>query len=286
MDNTQYSTTFLNCGRNALRYIIRAFSIKELNLPYYTCPSVWQAAKKENCKINFYHIDKNFLPTKEFKKDDFILYTNYFGTSANNVLALADKYKNIIIDNSQAFFMPPAGIASFNSARKFFLVPDGSFVFSKKTLSESFMFDMSYLELEEHYGEISATNYDIYRNRNFDLDIDIRQASDKATNSILNIKMEDEQKSRLEKFKILNKNLSKYNQLKFNLSEYDVPFIYPFIPINDNVKLSIDKSKFETFWSPQNEETTEGFFQRNLIPIPIDFRFSHNYLKNITILDD
>ena len=60
---SEYYTKKLNCGRNSIRFIIRTYNIKEIFIPYYTCPSVWQAIKREKCKIKFYHIDKNFLPT-------------------------------------------------------------------------------------------------------------------------------------------------------------------------------------------------------------------------------
>ena len=64
-------TIALNTGRNALRYIIKAFSIKEIWMPYYTCPIVWSAAKDENCKINFYHVDKNLMPTIIFDDNSY-----------------------------------------------------------------------------------------------------------------------------------------------------------------------------------------------------------------------
>ena len=43
----------LNYARNCLRYIIQTYNIKEIHLPYYTCPTVWQAIQKEDCKIHF-----------------------------------------------------------------------------------------------------------------------------------------------------------------------------------------------------------------------------------------
>ena len=69
----------LNTARNCLRYIIRAFKIKEIYMPYYHCPSLRSAVFKENCKISFYHLNKDFYPSSELPSDAFILYTNYFG---------------------------------------------------------------------------------------------------------------------------------------------------------------------------------------------------------------
>jgi len=282
--NNQYSTVFLNSGRNALRYIIRAFSIKEIHLPYYTCPSIWQAARAEDCSIKFYHIDENFIPTTEFEENDFILYTNYFGISSKNVIDLANKYKNLIIDNSQAFFMPPIGIASFNSARKFFPLTDGAFLFSQKMLDDNFLHDVSFIELEEHYGKLSSDNYHIYQNRDFDIELDIKLASELATESFLELNMEQDQKERIEKFNLLNSKLKKYNKIDITLSEFDVPFIYPFIEKDKDITIKLDNYQFEKLWGTQPENTVEGFLQHNLIPIPIDFRFSKDRLKKISIL--
>ena len=113
----------LNSARNCLRYIIRAYNITEIYVPYYTCNVVWQAIRSEGCKIKFYHIDDKFMPVQEFQKEDFVLYSNYFGVCAGNVKILSEKYPNLIVDNAQAFYMPSLGLASFNSPRKFFGVP-------------------------------------------------------------------------------------------------------------------------------------------------------------------
>ena len=68
----------LNTARNCLRYIIRAYGIEEIYVPYYICPTIKSAIRKEKAKINFYHVDKKFMPVNDFGKDYFILYPNYF----------------------------------------------------------------------------------------------------------------------------------------------------------------------------------------------------------------
>ena len=109
-----------NSARNALRVLIREFKIKKLCLPFYLCPALRNAVKKEGCETEFYHIDKNFFPLKDFREDDFILYPNYFGLCENNVKILAEKYPKLIFDNAHAFYSEHFGFASINSYRKFF----------------------------------------------------------------------------------------------------------------------------------------------------------------------
>lgn len=143
-DNLHNDSLALNTARNCLRYVIKQFGIKEIYLPYYTCPVVWQSVQKERCEIKFYHIDEKFFPCQNFEKEAFILYTNYFGICAGNVKKLASEYKNLIVDNAQAFYMPKYGIASFNSARKFFGVSDGAYLFSDRNSDRNFERDTSY----------------------------------------------------------------------------------------------------------------------------------------------
>ena len=76
--------------------------------------------------------------------ENYILYTNYFGICTKNAKKLAKKYKNLILDNAQSFFTEPIGLASFNSARKFFGVPDGAYLFCNKKIGEELQINKSY----------------------------------------------------------------------------------------------------------------------------------------------
>ena len=114
-----YKKLYLNLARNSLRYIIKTYKIKELNIPYYLCKTVRQSIVKEGCKPLFYHIDDNFMPQKTFDENEYVLYPNYFGICDKNVKILSKKYPKIIIDNSHSFYSSPEGFACFNSARKF-----------------------------------------------------------------------------------------------------------------------------------------------------------------------
>ena len=127
-----------NLARNCLRYIIQAYQITEIYIPYYICPTIISAIRKENCRIKFYHIDEKFFPSKNFPPESYILYPNYFGICAKNIIELSQKYKNLIVDNAHNFYMPHFGLASFNSMRKFFNVNDGAELFISKKIDKIF----------------------------------------------------------------------------------------------------------------------------------------------------
>lgn len=113
-------------ARDALRFLIREYEIKEIYIPYYLCDVIRHSIIAENCKPLFYHIDDNFYPSQDFPLDSFILYPNYFGICENNVDILVKKYPKIIIDNAHSFYSAPKGLATFNSARKFLPVDIGA----------------------------------------------------------------------------------------------------------------------------------------------------------------
>ena len=52
----------VNSGSGALRLIIRKLGIKNIWLPYYTCPVVNQAVMAEGCTIRRYELDTKFMP--------------------------------------------------------------------------------------------------------------------------------------------------------------------------------------------------------------------------------
>lgn len=115
-------------ARDAFRYLIKTYEIKEIYMPYYLCDVMRHTAFLEGCKPLFYHIDDNFFPQQNFPKDAYILYPNYFGICDNNVDKLVKIYSKLIVDNAHAYYSKPKGFASFNSAKKFLPVPDGAYL--------------------------------------------------------------------------------------------------------------------------------------------------------------
>ena len=221
-------TVKLNLARNCLRYVIKAYGIEELHMPYYICPTLYKAVRKENCRIKFYHIDKNFYPAKDFSPNAYILYPNYFGICADNVFKLAAKYKNLIVDNAHNFYMPDIGLASFCSLRKFFNVTDGAFLYTSKILAEKFPKDE--FRSEKINGKLS---YEEFVNNEQRLERDeheeIKTISDFTRETFAQIDIEKAGKQRLEKFRQYHKKYHKTNELLIKLTKYDVPFVYPYL---------------------------------------------------------
>jgi len=277
----------LNSARNCLRYVIKAYGIKEINLPQYTCPVVWQSVQKEGCKIKFYHIDKNFMPVCEFNENDFIVYTNYFGVCTKNVKELEKKYKNLVVDNAQAFYTPKFGLASFNSIRKFFGVPDGALLYCDKKLAASIEQGTSYQRFSHllKRADVDAKfGYsDFVTNDDSLIDEDIKGLSN-LTKAIFNsIDTKSAKLIRIKNFEYLTSELKKMNELSLSLDTDDVPMVYPLVIKKDGLRAKLIKNNIYVaqYWSPIDSDSLESDFQKYLLPLPIDQRYNINDMKRI-----
>ena len=164
-----YKSFKFDLGRNALRFIIRTYNIKQIYIPYYLCDVVRHTLVEEGCKPLFYHINDNFFPTEEFPVDSYILYTNYWGICGVNVEKLSKIYPNIIIDNAHAYFDTPMGLASFNAGHKFGFKNSYAFLqgtvenlpdelFNKELIIER---KNKFFQLHQKYKNINLLNIDI-----------------------------------------------------------------------------------------------------------------------------
>lgn len=259
----------LNLARNCLKYIIRTYRISRIFLPYYTCPVVWNAVREENCEVKFYHIGKDFLPTEMFEKDDFILYTNYFGINSDNCKALAKEYPNIIIDNSQAYFAEALGLASFNSLRKFFEVQNGAYLNISKALEGDFKVDnieLSSVSMQENYEKFLKNELFL------DTQKEIKIISPKVEQMMDGFDFEREKIKRVKLFKQYERVLKRFNNIKLSLNELDIPYCYPFSPNNESIKQKLWAKNFTLLqlWKNFPKSFVESQFLNDTIALPLD----------------
>lgn len=278
----------LNSGRNALRYIVRLYGIKKIAVPFYTCAFVWDALKAENCEINFYHIDKNFMPIVNFA-DDFVLYNNYFGICGQQVKELAKKYKNLIVDNTQALYSLQKGRGAFYSLRKFFGVPDGGLAWCDGYLNENFEEAMSYhlcTHLLKSYDMGIDASYMNFIKNEIALDnAPIKKMSNLTKILLKNFDYEKSRKIRLENFKVLHKELLNINELKIDLAEDDVPMIYPYLIKNELLREKLKENKIFLIncWPDIDKYLfdEEKYLKKYLLPLPLDQRYGKQDMERI-----
>lgn len=258
----------LNLARNCLRYLIKTYEIKEIYMPFYICPELIRAARKEKCRLKFYHIDKNFMPTMDFEYNAYILYPNYFGICYKNVSRLAQKYKNLIVDNAHNFYLGKCGLASFNSLRKFFNVKDGAYLYTDKTLLHQFCQDTySYKEFAAPLSYEELVQNETRLNNE-----DIKLISNTTEKIINNLDLEKLKQTRLEKFYSCHEKFKNTNELDIELAQEDIPFVYPYLTKDTTSVIRLERTGLLIFryWGALPQNFPEYDFYKYLIPIPLN----------------
>lgn len=300
--NEYYSNLVaLNTGRNALLYILKAKKIKKIYIPYYLCDTISEICKKYKYDFEYYHIDKSFKPifSKKLNKSEYIYIVNYFGQISNlELLKYKEEYKNVIFDNVQAFFQKPIkGIDTIYSCRKFFGVPDGSYLSTDNFLTESIEQDISSVRMKHILGryEHSATEfYDSFqKNDESFYDLELKSMSKLTHNLLKNIDYRFVKKIREQNFKFLDNALSKKNFLK--LKRPKGPYCYPFL-CKDGSKLRNQLASqhiyIPTLWPNvlEMDLDLEKKYAQDILPIPCDQRYGIEDMKylvdKINIIND
>jgi len=282
----------LNSARNALRYIIRAYEIREMYAPYYTCPVVWQAILAENVKIIPYDIDANFMPTIEFPENAFILYNNYFGICGDNVDRLAARYPRLIVDNAQSFFSKKQGLAAFYSPRKFFGLPDGGIAVCDRHAPDNLDIATSY-DLCAHLlkrPDLGATGgYADFQANDGALVNRPVEAMSRLTRAIMgNIDHDFARTRRLKNFQTLHNALGQQNNIKIELKSCDVPMVYPY-RVNDTTlrgRLIENQIFVAKYWPAEDgcecmQSAAAAHMAQTIVPLPIDQRYDADDMRRI-----
>ena len=283
----------LNCGRNALAYLLRAKKIKTLYVPKLLCDSVTNVCVKEGIEIKFYSVNSQFCPTEiSLKEDEWVYIVNYYGQIKNEELnSFAKKYKRIIVDNAQAYFQTPIyGIDTLYTCRKFFGVADGAFLYTDCQLEEELLQDESFERMHFLLGRYERSAADYYaeyvdNNRIFKEE-SIKKMS-KLTNNLLHgIDYEWVKNRRTENFMYLHEKLKEFNQLTLSVPEG--AFMYPFyIKDGSEIRRKMQQIKIyiPTLWPSVfewcREEELEYDMAKNMLPIPVDQRYDLEDMKYI-----
>jgi len=292
----------LNSGRNALEYILRLRKYKKVFIPFYTCDAVLTPINRLGLDYEFYAINQNFEPLFDFEKveeGDAFLYTNYFGLKEDYVQHLSGRNFNLIIDNAQAFYaqpLMPVSNDTFYSARKFFGVPDGAYLYANKKLTFELEKDSS-IERMEHlllrHEKTAEDGYAIFSGNEEKLGNAPLQQMSRLTESLLcAINYAEAAEKRRKNFMYLHNNLNPDNQLQLPAIKNQVPMIYPFLSDKKDLRDKLISNRIFVprywpnvlQWAPEN--SLEKKWAENIIFLPIDQRYDKTDMdKIITIIN-
>lgn len=281
----------LNAARAGIYHAMRIYGCSKIYIPYYQCPTVNSFLKSKQIEIELYHIDKEFEPLNvQQSENSVMLLVNYFGIlSLDKMRKMSEKYSNVIIDNSAAFYMPPLDNAlNVYSARKFFGVPDGCYVIGKNAekFTERYLQDYSsdtanFLLKRIEYG-CSAVYAERMRNEERIDKSDILLMS-KLTRSLLcAIDYNAIAARRKENFYFahsLYKNINLIDPTKF-IGDDNVAMVYPLV-VEDKYLMGKlrEKQVYTGRWWNSVLKTVEvnsfeAFLSTYMLPLPIDQRYN------------
>ena len=276
-------------GRSGLNYIIQQLSPSKIFLPFYCCDSLIEPLIRSKIPYEFYSIDSNFMPIDkiDLKKDQYIVYVNYFGVFKKNVKILYRRYKSkLILDNTQAFFeFQYKDCCSFNSARKFFGVPDGSYVYLPRDVSGYEMLPrntkISLLHLKLRLRGDQSKAYKRYLQYEKTIDSGLKKISAVSEEILKGLDYESIRTKRKSNFQFYHRKLAKLNRLRLNVDAGAVPHYYPFLPNIPVDRLQCSKAGIfiPTFWPDVLTRKMQNFYfekklAKELLLLPIDHRYT------------
>ena len=285
----------LNCGRNALAYLIEAYDIKKIYLPYFLCSSVKDTCIKNNVEISFYHIDENFRPIipSDFSLSSWFYLVNYYGQlQKSEIIQLKGTVENLILDNAQDFFTNPInGIPTIYTCRKYFGVPDGAYLFSEKKIDRVLELDESYSRMLFLLGRFERTAnefYSLYNAHNKLFSTEHVKNMSKLTHNLLrSIDYDVVKNKRACNFSFLYTKFSNSNKL--NLRNVEGAFAYPLLLEEGSmIRKTLQEKKIyiPTLWPDVFENCSENMIEyqmaKNVLPIPVDQRYSIDDMKIIS----
>lgn len=279
----------LNCGRNALAYLIRARGIRHIYLPQFLCETVGEVCWRAQISVTYYPITEDFLPAALTLADGAWLYVvNYYGQIGNERLAaLARKYGRVIVDNAQAYFQEPvAGVDTLYTCRKFFGVPDGAFLYTDARLNEPLERDESFERMRHILGRFERSASEFYQdsvaNDRLLIGAPLKAMSRLTENLLRGIDYAAVKARRTRNFRVLHESLGARNALRLNVPEG--AFMYPFyVADGARVRREMQRRKIyvPTLWPNVLElpDSLERRYAENILPLPCDQRYDEEDMR-------
>lgn len=287
----------LNAGRKAFEFVLKTKEISKVYLPYYICNAILEPIIGCNIQYEFYEINDSLMPKinyKKIKNNEVLLFVNYFGLCSSQAQEVVKNTHNVIIDNSQAFFSKPIDdVVTFYSARKFFGVPDGAYLYmDRRDVSiEDLSIDYSYDRMNHLLKRLELEPIEGYENYQINEELfsktDIRQMSLITQKILKSIDYKTIAQKRRDNFLFLHDNLKSNNKIVFEIGKEDVPMVYPYLVDYHGLREWLIKNKvfIAHYWPGVSNRCLNNSFENKLadrlVCLPVDQRYSHNEMEII-----
>lgn len=279
-------------GRACLNFIISQIQPRKIWLPFYACNSLLQPIVINNISYEFYSINEELelIENVTLQEKEYLIYINYFGLKSKFIKRLITSYgEKLIIDNTQAFFEKECKTNwHFNSARKYFGVPDGGYLYTPYTVDVTCErnLDIGYSHLVNRLLGRQQQAYQEFVINEQAFTSDIKKISVLSEYLLSNVDYEYVAKKRRKNFKLYYEMFCDINRLKLELSSELIPLCYPLLLEEEtNRELLYRENIFiPTFWKDTLERGIPGFevekeFTKKLLPLPVDHRYDASDLN-------
>jgi hypothetical protein len=278
----------LASGRACWHRVLQQLKPRKALVPFFVCDAVLQPLAAVGVEYEFYAIGEHLTPelTRRPGEKDVLLAVNYFGLFSTAMQDLTRVHgAQVVVDDTQAFFRKgDAESWSFNSARKFFGVPDGGYLYGPNDADHvyppSVTGDCAHLVSRMVCDDDVALEQ--YREHEARIGSDIRAMSPVSERLLASVNFDAVRGARRDNFAALHRRLGSRNQLAANLGDlsHDVPMCYPFLPDVrvDREALWREGLFVPQFWPEIAKRSSPGFARERqlaerLLPLPVDHRY-------------
>ncbi|HWB12526.1 MAG TPA: hypothetical protein VG826_25095 [Pirellulales bacterium] len=277
----------LTSGRACLAWILSVVRPTRVLAPYYCCDAVWNTLAESQVECRPYALDAQLRPIVDRSPtaDEWLLYVNYFGLKSGIVRDLETQWQGrLIVDNTQSFYSTPTpNTWAFNSARKFFGVPDGGYLFGAelpRDLPANTEICWDHL-IKRHLGRNSEA-YSDFLGSEAKVRANAVGISDFSRRLLGAIDYDSVARRRRDNFQLYHQELGRSNTFEFSEHSDSVPLCYPFLPSRElpRESLAVQSIYIPTFWPELNTRPDNGRFSfervlsQRLLPLPVDHRYS------------
>lgn len=288
-----------NSVKASINYVVNKLNVRKICLPMYYCPTTIEAIRSIGIPISFYHINNKLLPI-DLEDEEFcaVVLVDYFGVVSDEITDIAKTFTKaeVIIDRAHSFFSEPIikeKVYNIYSAKKFFGIPDGSYLISMLNYDddEELVYSSEYANyLLTAYEEGTSVAYGAKKDVDRYLERKYLPMSRLSLGLLKNVDYSIVKLKRKENYRFLWKQFNEINELK--LPEEIPAHIFPLLiskkGLDIKKELVNNKVYVSTLWN--GEELLENGFDfelnmaRNAIFLPIDQRYDINDMNYISIL--
>lgn len=289
---------YASSGRAALEIILQNMPRPDrIWVPRFICDTVLQAPARLGIPLCRYTCTDQLAPQLDnVQPHDIVLLVNYFGLTSQTIESVARQFPGrCIVDATTALYSPPPpGAPSFYSPRKFCGVVDGGIALASFPLhqlpTETATSSHASLHLLERLESGAAAALAASEQAESLLNAPPRRMSRLTRQLLQAIDFKAAAERRLNNYATLHRALGALNRLQLPDVPAHAPMCYPLVTGIPGLRDTLIDAgvALPLYWQEVIDAThasdTENRLARQLIPLPLDQRYTHADMEQLISL--